>query len=332
MAKRKRDVSAFSMSFLDCICCGFGAIILLFVLSKSGEPVVIEQVSEDLSSILAKLEKELSEIRGETAILNRDLEGKVEQLSAAKGKLVRLQGDLSDIKGAFSGSASDATVQNKIEGTLAEARQDLTEEMKRLLANIPKNKRTDSVGGIPVDSEYIVFIIDTSGSMKGNAWPMVMRKMRETLDLYPKVKGIQVMNDMGNYMFSQYRGTWIPDTPARRSAILKTLATWEAFSNSSPVEGINAAIRDFYDSDKKISLYIFGDEFSGNAMQPVMDTVAGLNKANAQGERRVRIHGVGFPVMLDAPPGMGITGYRFATLMRALCERNGGTFVGLNSL
>ncbi|MFP6905023.1 MAG: VWA domain-containing protein, partial [Verrucomicrobiota bacterium] len=129
MAKRKRDISAFSMSFLDCICCGFGAIILLFVLSKSGEPVVIEQVSEDLSSVLARLEKEVSEIRGETAILNRDLEGKVEQLSAAKEKLAHLQGDLSDIKGAFSGSASDATVQNKIEGTLAEARQDLTEEM-----------------------------------------------------------------------------------------------------------------------------------------------------------------------------------------------------------
>jgi hypothetical protein len=186
MAKRKRDVSAFSMSFLDCICCGFGAIILLFVLSKSGEPVVIEQVNEDLSAVLAKQEKELFEIRGETAMLNRDLEGKVEQLSVAKEKLARLQGDLSDIKGAFLGSASDATVQNKIEGTLAEARQDLTEEMKRLLANIPKNKRTDSVGGIPVDSEYIVFIIDTSGSMKGNAWPMVMRKMRETLDLYPQ--------------------------------------------------------------------------------------------------------------------------------------------------
>ncbi|MFT5497838.1 MAG: hypothetical protein ACI9TH_003245 [Kiritimatiellia bacterium] len=332
MARRRRDMAAFSMSFLDCICCGFGAIILLFVLSKSGEPVVIEQVSEDLSSVLAKLQEELFVLRGETAILNRDLEGKVEQLSDSKEKLARLQGDLSDIKGEFSGSDADATVQNKIEGTLAEARQELTEEMKRLLANLPQSKKVESVGGIPVDSEYIVFIIDTSGSMKGNAWPMVMTKMRETLDLYPKVKGIQVMNDMGNYMFSQYKGTWIPDTPARRSAILKTLATWESFSNSSPVEGINAAIRDFYASDKKISLYIFGDEFSGNAMQPVVDTVARMNKANDKGEYRVRIHGVGFPVMLDAPPGMGVTGYRFATLMRALCERNGGTFVGLNSL
>src|SRR5687768_8033329 len=30
---RRRQVQVFSLSFLDCICCGFGAIILIFVLS-----------------------------------------------------------------------------------------------------------------------------------------------------------------------------------------------------------------------------------------------------------------------------------------------------------
>lgn len=34
MKLRRRDIEIFSLSFLDCICCGFGAIILLFVLSK----------------------------------------------------------------------------------------------------------------------------------------------------------------------------------------------------------------------------------------------------------------------------------------------------------
>jgi hypothetical protein len=44
-------------------------------------------------------------------------------------------------------------------------------------------------------------------------------------------------------------------------------------SNSSPVEGIQAAIRTFYAPDKKISLFVLGDEFSGNAIQPVIDAV-----------------------------------------------------------
>ena len=104
-----------------------------------------------------------------------------------------------------------------------------------------------------------------------------------------------------------------------------------AFSNSSPVEGITAAIRKFYAAEKKISLYVIGDEFSGTAMQPVINTVDHINRAGKDGTRRVRIHAVGFPVVMDKTTRAGNTGERFATLMRALCQKNGGTFVGLNS-
>jgi hypothetical protein len=37
------------------------------------------------------------------------------------------------------------------------------------------------------------------------------------------------------------------------------------FSNSSPVEGIEAAIRAFAAPDRKVSLYVLGDEFTGNS-------------------------------------------------------------------
>jgi hypothetical protein len=330
MKNKRRDLEIFSLSFLDCICCGFGAIILLFVLSKFAEPVVIERIKEDMQAQIVRLETEVYDIRGQTQILNRDLTAKKEQLSRDKEKLARLQGDLSDLEGQFAASKDDATVQNIIEGKLAQARQELTQEMKRLLKNRLK-KITPSVGGIPVDSEYIVFIIDTSGSMQRNAWPLVQKKMQETLEIYPKVKGIQIMNDMGNFLFSQYAGKWIPDTPARRRAIISALTSWNSFSNSSPVEGITAAIQSFYSENKKISLYVFGDEFSGGAIQPVIDEVDRLNRETRDGSRRVRIHAVGFPVIMEKTDQRGNTGERFATLMRVLCQKNGGTFVGLNS-
>ena len=139
------------------------------------------------------------------------------------------------------------------------------------------------------------------------------------------------MNDMGEYMFQQYAGDWIPDTPARRKAVIKRLRTWQPFSNSSPVEGITTAIRTFYAKNKKISLYVFGDEFTGASIQTVLRTVQRLNKKDQQGNSRVRIHAVGFPIQFSRPEREQITGIRFATLMRALCEQNDGTFVGLNS-
>jgi septal ring factor EnvC (AmiA/AmiB activator) len=127
MKKRRRDIEIFSLSFLDCICCGFGAIILLFVLSKFAEPVVIEKIKENMQAEIVRLESELFEIRGDSQILNRDLTSKKEQLSKEKEKLARLQGDLSAIQGRFAASKDDAMVQNIIEGKLALARQELTE-------------------------------------------------------------------------------------------------------------------------------------------------------------------------------------------------------------
>ncbi len=331
--KRRRNIEIFSLSFLDCVCCGFGALILLLVLSKTAEPVIFEEYTQSLENIVAKLQEELFEIRGETHILNRELVSKKQQVSEEIEKIAVLQNDLSSILGQFAASKDTSSVQNKIEQQLASAKQDLSEEMRRLQEQqrLPRTELDNTVGGIPVDSEYIIFIIDTSGSMFNHGWSSVIQKLSEVLDIYPKVKGIQVMNDMGEYMFTQYTGKWIPDTPARRKAIIKRMRKWQAFSNSSPVEGITAAINTFYSKNKKISLYVFGDEFTGPSIQSVLREVSRLNPKNSKGKRRVRIHAVGFPIQFSRPDDEQGTGVRFATLMRALCEQNGGTFVGLNS-
>lgn len=331
MKKQRRTIDVFNLSFLDVVSCGFGAIILLLVISMVLEPLVIEKMSVDLSGLIMKLEQELFEIRGETRIMNRRLTEKQTQFSDSQEKIARLSGDLSKIRGQFSAARMEYDAQTLIEKGLQSAKQDLTEEMRRL-QSIYKPPATDAViGGVSVDSEYIIFIIDTSGSMQRFAWPLVRRKMAEILAIYPGVRGIQVMNDMGDYMFSQYSGRWIPDSPARRKSILKRLTSWKPFSNSSPVEGITSAVRRFYAPDKKISLYVLGDDFSRGSIQEVVDTVDQINKSLRGEDRRVRIHAVGFPVLFSQP-GASMNVARFAALMRRLAEDNNGSFVGLNSL
>ncbi|MDA3872756.1 MAG: VWA domain-containing protein [Kiritimatiellae bacterium] len=329
--RRKREFELFSLSFLDCICCGFGAIILLFVLSKAGEPIVIEGVREDLTGLLRDLQEQKFELRGEVTVLNRELPGKKQQLSDEKSRLARLQGDLSEIKGEFAASEDMAQVQNRIEDQLAEARQTLTEEMRRLLARQRTPPPEDApIAGLPVDSEYVIFVIDTSGSMVQHAWPRMMRNLEEILDAYPQLKGLQVMNDMGQYLFPQYAGEWIPDTPGRRRAVLNLLRTWWPFSNSSPVEGIEEAIRRHATDEHTHSIYVMGDEFSGGLgnMARVMSRVERFNRGR-EGEPRVRIHAVGFPVVIMQSISFGNTGLMFSILMREICHRNGGTFIGL---
>ncbi|NCF17975.1 MAG: VWA domain-containing protein [Haliea sp.] len=330
MAREKRRApEEFSLSFLDVICCGFGAVILLLMITKTVQPQIIEASTVNLEGVVANLQEQLFEIRGDTRVLNRDLNAKHEQLSEYEERIAILRGQLASVRSRHDSIQVQTNSNDVVTEQLAIARQALSEEQKRLLGAQYKSKN-NLIGGIPVDSEYIIFIIDTSGSMFSYAWERMMSELEATLSIYPEVKGIQVMNDMGQYMFSRYRGQWIPDTPSRRKVIMQNLRNWNVFSNSSPVEGITAAIRTFYDPGKKISLYVFGDEFTGESIAQVIDTVDRINRADAEGNRLVRIHAVGFPVQFIRAPHLQTTGIRFATLMRELTFRNGGTFVALN--
>ena len=322
MARRRRGVETSALSFLDCICCGFGAVILLLVITKIEQPRAI-------LGIQAGLEERLQELRDELGVLQRETEAAVSAVATverevAEGQrsLVQLRARLASLLADLEASRGAASIATKLSNQLRAARQELTEEMERLALRPTEEK----IGGVPVDSEYIVFIIDTSGSMQKWNWNRVTAKVREVLEVYPRVKGIQVMNDMGNYMYGRYVDRWIPDSRSRRRHIVNRLRSWRVESNSSPFEGIEKAIRTFSSKRRRISLYVFGDEFTGRSAQAVIDAVDRINREDARGRRRVRIHGVGFPL----PAGQNQqTSRSFARLMRELCQRNDGAFVAL---
>jgi hypothetical protein len=324
MAKRNRNIEAFSLSFLDCICCGFGAIILLLVLSKIYEPAILEKTEDDLNQLIAALQEQLFEIRGDTVQATREV-GRVRlETSETKMRLQTLEKELSKIQGQFDLLDQNNPALNIDEGELRAARQRLTEEMMNLRPF--RRAPDDAVGGIPVDSEYVIFVIDTSGSMQAK-WTWAETKLAEVLNVYPRVKGLQIMNDNGSYMFQQYGGTWIQDTPQIRESIKARMRQWQAFSDSNPADGIAYAIETFWAPDKKISIYVFGDEFQGGSMEAVLRQIDSINVEDAEGNRRVRIHAIGFPYNFSGTPPQ--SSQRFAGLMRVLCERNGGTFVAL---
>ena len=178
----------------------------------------------------------------------------------------------------------------------------------------------EEVGGIPVDSEYIIFIIDTSGSMNA-IWPRVLREMERLLEIHPKVKGFQVLNDNGFHALSGYAGKWIPDSRSRRKAILRRLSDWQRASNSSPVEGLQKALRQYADKATSLSIYIIGDDYSGAAFDQALRAINNLNLSSINGRRLAKIHAVGF--LSEHTTG------RFPILMTEVTRQNGGTFIAL---
>ena len=77
-------------------------------------------------------------------------------------------------------------------------------------------------------------------------------------------------------------------TPQPCNSIIQTLQNWAPFSNSSPVEGIREAIGTYYDPNKRISIYVFGDDYTGDSIEDVVRAVDLVNRADDSGRRRVR--------------------------------------------
>jgi hypothetical protein len=328
MPRKNRETDTFNLSFLDVICCGFGAVILLLVITKIYEPITIEESKADLEALLLALQQELFDIRGESVVLDRDLNSLETELASESDLVATMRKELRELQGAYAPVGDDEDLELK--GDLLAARQSLSEEMRRLLKDFRPAEDDTTVGGIPVDSEYIIFVIDTSGSMFQGPWRLVLQMVSETLQVYPSIKGIQVLNDEGKYMFSSYTGKWIPDTPSARRNIIRRLASWNPYSDSSPVEGITEAINAFYKPGRKVSIFVFGDDYPRGSVEAVVRYVDRVNQADREGNRLMRVHAVGFPTQFAR--GTSANALRFANLMRALCERNGGSFVALTRL
>lgn len=326
--KARREVQEIGLSFLDVICCGFGAIILLLMITDIAMPLVLERTEDETAAQVEEKQLNVEKILGEIKVLERSIDDSEISLDELLVQLSVIMIELTDLQSTYAKLVELTRRQAEQLADLTRARQTLTDEMQRLLGS-DYRRQDNTIGGIPVDSEYIIFVIDTSGSMQAAAWRSVVQKLTEVLNVYPIVKGIQVMNDMGDYMFPRTQGEWIEDTVELRGRIIERLKTWTIYSNSSPVEGIEEAINTFYDPNKNISIYVFGDDFQGRSVETVVDRIDRVNIADEQGNRRVRIHAVGFPVYFDAGYAAPSV-YMFTLLMRELTYRNNGTFVGLH--
>jgi len=192
--------------------------------------------------------------------------------------------------------------------------------------------RTDSV---PADSEYIAFVIDTSGSMMNTpgSWRAMQAKIPQVIAAYPNARGFQIVNDMGWYLIRSQRRTWIPVTEESLNAAIAALEYWNPYSNSSPVEGL-AEILEFSDSSSEnISIYILGDDVKQDLSEiAVLAYVESANVSDDTGKLNARIHAVMLPNLFEGPPRYRDGAYRFANIMRTMAQRNGGTFELLDSI
>jgi len=314
MKLRKREFDIFNLSFLDVISCGFGAVVMLVLISKTNDDISVTGVEEisDLLKTVISLENSITDLK--QSIDSKSADSKLITLEKAQ-----LQNRSNELENKIKQQEEkQVSLKDDLQGL-----ELVQQTLKRASISAPKKintTRDEEVGGIPVDSDYVVFVVDTSGSMR-QIWNRVSTEIINVLNIHPEVKGFQILNDMGTSIISGYDGKWIPDTPGRRKSVINLFSNWGELSNSSPVEGIQTALRKYAKSNISTSIYVFGDDYTGSSYDSVIDGITKMNTSGSKGKKLAKIHGVGF---ISA----GTTD-RFGILMRELTKQNDGTFLAL---
>ena len=323
---KRHPIEVFSLSFLDCLCCGFGAILLLFILSIGSGPHGVEGEVDvpTLRAMQAQLTILEDDVADQTALLESAINS--EQTSIERERILSLIQELES-KLVYLQQEFDS-----LEATLSTTEQ-AAASANRLLQSF-KHEDLPPIG-LPAEATHVAFVVDTSGSMRnqmtGQLHYSVVEQIRELLESLPEVRSIQFLDTSGNYMLSSRRGFWLPDTIGLRQQALQQILAYPIASVSDPERGLRRAIRDLKPSlnaEDHMSIYVVGDDFRGST-QSLLIQLDRMNPRNtSNGKRPVSISAIGFPTLIN-PFQIGATqgNTRYANIMREIAEAHDGVLI-----
>ena len=179
MARRRRSVEVFSLSFLDCICCGFGAVILFYTIISAQSGLDRQRSTESLRSEVNRLEEEVLIGTRNLVVLRNTLDKTNSETASAASKSRELLTDLKVQR--LQMAAYDATSlarRERIEKLKADLKS-LEEGTRRLEGGSPdKGPQGQDVKvfrdtggdrryitGIKMRGKRVLILLDRSASM-----------------------------------------------------------------------------------------------------------------------------------------------------------------------
>ena len=323
---KRRQIEVFSLSFLDCLCCGFGAILLLFILSIGSGKAGVESEIDDptLQAMRAQLAQIEADVAQKAALLEASINSKQteQERQRIQSLIQELESTLADLQQEFDSKQANLSTS-----------QQAAAEATRLLQSF-KHEDLPPIG-LPADATHVAFIIDTSGSMRNQHTNQlhfgVIEQITELLDSLPEVKSIQFIDTSGNYMLRDRRGFWLPDAPGLRQQALRAVLNYPILSVSDPEAGVRKAFRDLQqilEPSDSMSLYVIGDDFRGSTQSFLLKLDRLNPRDSTTGKRPASISAIGFPTLINpfqigAPQGNA----RFANIMREIAEAHDGVLI-----
>jgi len=173
---RKRSFTTFNLSFLDIMSCGFGAVILVFLIIDHAIEAETAELNSDLLSEVSMLEEEVLEGKDGLVKLRNVMSDTDFEIVEAQGLATRITDEIDDFQALIESLLNDGFTERSDIETLQAEIQQLEEEVKKL-----RSSSDDSGGvsartyigegnrqyltGLNLGGRNILILLDTSASM-----------------------------------------------------------------------------------------------------------------------------------------------------------------------
>ena len=178
MARKRRSGEIFSMSFLDCMSCGFGAVILFFMIINSHSDVTNNDLTKKLQAETDKLEIEVLEGRKNLALAKTSIQKLETEEQEASDQISIILALIAELQAELAKYDNDTLAKIKAIEKLQSDIKSLEDEVKRLLA---LKREEDASGqrarsfkgegdrqyltGLKLGGERTLILVDRSASM-----------------------------------------------------------------------------------------------------------------------------------------------------------------------
>jgi hypothetical protein len=188
---KRRPVTPFSLSFLDIMFCGFGAVVLLVLILNTDTVKARNEVFSDLRAEALRLEEEV--LTGEENLLSKrnTLDSAERELVVTQGETEEVISTIKELEAEIASMAAETTARREHIASLSTDLKQLDEAKQRLgsESGAGKGSRVLAVGGegdrqyltgLKVGGKRILILLDASASMLDETIVDVVRRRNGT--------------------------------------------------------------------------------------------------------------------------------------------------------
>ena len=174
---RRRSFDIFSMSFLDTICCAFGAVILLYMIINASSGRSFQKDTADLRAEVDLLEEQVLDGYKDLVVLRNSLEA-TEDRTPPEGLAAQILEETEKLKQQLADAENETLSKRESIEQLKQDLKSLEESNRRLEGGTksegqPGNRVKGFVGsgdrqyltGLKISGEHVLVLVDVSASM-----------------------------------------------------------------------------------------------------------------------------------------------------------------------